>query len=129
MTKDIDLDALQAQAEVARKEADGWDEQAYPGPWQTMREQSDAILSLIARIRELESRAAPESAGAWQPKFEAIAHEQEQLAIKFCTEIATSRPDPVRLIEMAEALYLAERNDPVIGAIRADGKEGEQACG
>jgi chromosome segregation ATPase len=53
---------------------------------------------------------------AWEPKFEAIVHEQEQLAVKFSEEIAGKRgekpslPDPVRLLEMAEALYLAERN-------------------
>lgn len=48
-------------------------------------------------------------------KFEAVVHEQEQLAIKFCEEIAgkkgekPSLPDPIRLLEMAHALYMAER--------------------
>lgn len=42
---------------------------------------------------------------------------QEELAIQFCQEIAGRRgepgslPDPVRLLEMAQALYEAERQD------------------
>lgn len=53
---------------------------------------------------------------SWEPKFDAISHVQEQLAIRFSNEIAgpkgskPSLPDPVRLLEMAEALYLAEKN-------------------
>lgn len=53
MTKE-ELDALQALADTTRKEADKWDDEGYPGPWLTMHEQSDAIDSLVARIRELE---------------------------------------------------------------------------
>lgn len=51
---------------------------------------------------------------AWRPEFDAIAPEQERLAREFCHEIAGPRgkpgtpPDPVRLLEMAQALYLAE---------------------
>lgn len=47
-------------------------------------------------------------------KFDAMSPEQEVLAVQFCAEIAGKRgekgkpPDPVRLLEMAEALYLAE---------------------
>ena len=47
-------------------------------------------------------------------KFDAMVPEQERLAIEFCMEIAgrkgekPSPPDPVRLLEMAEALYRAE---------------------
>jgi hypothetical protein len=57
---------------------------------------------------------APQPVQPWQPSFDAISHEQEQLAIQFSMEIAGPRgkqpslPDPVRLLEMAEALYLAE---------------------
>jgi hypothetical protein len=56
------------------------------------------------------------SAHNWQPQFDAMTPEQESLAIKFCEEIAGRRgqrmspPDPVRLLEMASALYEAERN-------------------
>lgn len=51
----------------------------------------------------------------WEPQFDACCDEQERLALQFCLEIAGERggpgslPDPVRLLEMAEALYLAER--------------------
>jgi len=51
-----------------------------------------------------------------EPTFEALVPEQEDLAVKFCEEIAgkkgekPSLPDPVRLLEMAQALYAAERN-------------------
>ncbi|MDO8415268.1 MAG: hypothetical protein Q7S87_03535 [Agitococcus sp.] len=51
-----------------------------------------------------------------EPKFDATMPRQEQLAIQFCEEIAGLKgakpalPDPVRLLEMAHALYLAERN-------------------
>lgn len=47
-------------------------------------------------------------------KFDAMSPAQEALAVQFCEEIAGPRgqqsrhPDPVRLLEMAEALYLAE---------------------
>lgn len=50
----------------------------------------------------------------WEPKFDAICPDQERLAREFCDEIAGPRglpgspPDPVRLLEMAQALYLAE---------------------
>lgn len=52
---------------------------------------------------------------AWEPSFDAMPLEQEQLAIKFCEEIGarngnSSLLDPVRLLEMAEALYAAERD-------------------
>ena len=49
-----------------------------------------------------------------EPQFDAISVEQERLAVQFCAEIAGSRggkaspPGPVRLLEMAEALYRAE---------------------
>ena len=48
------------------------------------------------------------------PQFDVMVPKQEELAIKFCAEIAGplgkpgSPPDPVRLLEMAEALYKAE---------------------
>lgn len=51
---------------------------------------------------------------AARPAFDAIAPAQEHLAIQFCNEIAGPLgkpgcpPDPVRLLEMAEALYRAE---------------------
>lgn len=58
----------------------------------------------------LDLRAPP----TWEPQFDCMAPGQEELAIQFCAEIAGPRgkpgrnPDPVRLLEMAEALYKAE---------------------
>lgn len=51
---------------------------------------------------------------SWEPSFDAMSRRQEDLARQFCAEIAGlkgergSPPDPVRLLEMAEALYQAE---------------------
>ena len=59
----------------------------------------------------LELRAAP----TWEPQFDCMKPGQEELAQEFCMEIAGKRgqpvspPDPVRLLEMAEALYKSER--------------------
>ena len=53
---------------------------------------------------------------AFVPQFNCDYSQQEDLAIQFCMEIAGrkgekgSLPDPVRLLEMAEALYHAERD-------------------
>jgi hypothetical protein len=58
----------------------------------------------------LDLRAPP----TWEPQFDCMAPGQEELAMEFCLEIAGPRgkpgrsPDPVRLLEMAEALYKAE---------------------
>jgi hypothetical protein len=57
------------------------------------------------------------AAALWEPQFDACGSDQEQMALKFCLEIAGERgekgslPDPVRLLEMAEALYIAERDE------------------
>lgn len=64
----------------------------------------------------LDLRAPP----IWEPEFDAMESAQEALAVQFCIEIAGLRgqkgspPDPVRLLEMAQALYKAEAD-----AIRA----------
>lgn len=58
----------------------------------------------------LDLRAPP----TWEPGFDCMVPGQEELAMEFCLEIAGPRgqpgrnPDPVRLLEMAEALYKAE---------------------
>jgi len=70
------------------------------------------LTEMSRRIEELASNAA--SAPVAQPQFDATSPEQARLAIAFCLEIAGKRgtrgslPDPVRLLEMAEALYRAE---------------------
>lgn len=62
----------------------------------------------------------------WEPEFNAMAPRQEDLAIRFCAEIAGPKgqpgrpPDPVRLLEMAEQLYRAERDYAIeVGDISA----------
>ncbi|MCG3783285.1 ead/Ea22-like family protein [Delftia acidovorans] len=58
----------------------------------------------------LDLRAPP----TWEPQFDCMAPGQEELAMQLCLEIAGPRgkkgspPDPVRLLEMAQALYKAE---------------------
>lgn len=53
----------------------------------------------------------------WRPEFDACCVKQEELAREFCLEIAGKRgqkgaaPDAVRLLEMAQALYEAEREE------------------
>lgn len=56
----------------------------------------------------------------WEPEFNAMAPRQEDLAVRFCAEIAGRQPDPVRLLEMAEELYRAERDYAIeVGDISA----------
>lgn len=70
----------------------------------------DAVAELIRLQAELEARKPL----PWEPQFDFMAPGQEDLAMQFCIEIAGLRgqkgspPDPVRLMEMAEALYKAE---------------------
>lgn len=68
-----------------------------------------------AEVRTL--REALAKGVAWRPEFDAMSPRQEELAFLFCQEIVGHRgeagraPDPVRLLEMAQELYEAERND------------------
>ena len=68
-----------------------------------------------AEVRTL--REALAKGEAWRPEFDAMTQRQEELAFQFCQEIAGRRgeagraPDPVRLLEMAQELYEAERSD------------------
>lgn len=61
----------------------------------------------------LDLRAPP----AWEPQFDVMSPKQEALVREFCAEIAGPTgqpgrpPDPVRLLEIAQALYEAERED------------------
>lgn len=81
----------------------------------------------IAFVDDYTSSGQPVETTPWQPEFDATSLEQEQLVIQFCMEIAGpkgkpgSPPDPVRLLEMAEALYTAERksfcNDAPLGKL------------
>ena len=76
-----------------------------------------------AAVKALDRYARPPGAAAqpveppkWEPQFDAMTPRQEELAFQFCQEIAGRRgeagraPDPVRLLEMAQELYEAERS-------------------
>ena len=58
-----------------------------------------------------------QATAAWQPQFDVMSPKQEVLVQQFCAEIAGPKgepgrpPDPVRLLEMAQALYEAEREE------------------
>ncbi len=64
----------------------------------------------------LDLRAPP----TWEPGFDFMVPGQEELAMQFCLEIAGPRgkkgspPDPVRLLEMAQALYKAEADAQMV---------------
>ena len=80
-----------------------------------MLQAADELERRADRIAELErENEALRKDAQWRPQFDAIEPEQERLAVQFCEEIAGRRgekgrvPDPVRLLEMAEALYKAE---------------------
>lgn len=73
--------------------------------------QAQEAEELSAALRSSIPRAA------WQPQFDVMSPKQEALVQQFCAEIAGPKgkpgrpPDPVRLLEMAEALYQAEREE------------------
>lgn len=75
---------------------------------------AEARAKVQVLTEELESLRAEKT---WQPEFDAMSRQQEALALQFCLEIAGQRgepgalPDPVRLLEMAQALYEAEREE------------------
>lgn len=59
---------------------------------------------------------------AWQPEFDGTSSKQEELVVEFCLEIAGRKggekgrnPDPMRLLEMAQALYEAEKESASCG--------------
>ncbi|WP_311221371.1 MULTISPECIES: phosphotransferase [unclassified Acidovorax] len=83
----------------------------HPIPFQRLAEARAKVQVLTNELAELEALES------WQPRFDVMSPKQEALAIQFCAEIAGrvgeagSPPDPVRLLEMAEALYQAEREE------------------
>lgn len=86
------------------------------GPWFRIGKTSEQACTDAAAAWN--RRAAGEDAAPvavpWQPQFDVMSPRQEDLVRQFCAEIAGPRgqpgspPDPVRLLEMAQALYLAE---------------------
>jgi hypothetical protein len=119
------LSAAELRLEESGEDDDGTVADARDNVWGATR----SLRSGIYEFRKRRDRAAlggaatPAPAVMWEPQFDAISHEQEQLVLKFCAEIAGPRgqkgspPDPVRLLEMAEALYLAERKDAAPAAV------------
>lgn len=81
--------------------------------------QHQAVLFQVLTAELAQTRAELTAAKieGWRPEFDAMSPQQEELAMQFCQEIAGARgqpgnpPDPVRLLEMAQALYEAERAD------------------
>lgn len=70
----------------------------------------------IDGIKTDPAQQEPDASKQWEPEFDAICPEQEALAKQFCEDIAQTHGglmDPVRLLEMAEALYCAERDESI----------------
>ena len=89
---------------------------AIPGAFQANPD-VPAPMTVFFTEAQLDDFAAFTRADAWWPRFDAMTQKQEALAWQFCQEIAGKRggkgcaPDSVRLLEMAQALYQAERDD------------------
>lgn len=89
----------------------------YPIPYEKLAEARAKVHVLTAELVQAREELAALKVEGWRPEFDAMSARQEELAIQFCQEIAGPRgepgspPDPVRLLEMAQALYEAERDD------------------
>lgn len=86
-----------------------------------MQEFTQAVLQLVAVQAPVVIQESGKSPPSWEPKFDCMSAKQEELVNRFCAEIAGPRgkpgrpPDPVALLEMAQALYEAERDDSLQG--------------
>jgi hypothetical protein len=84
-------------------------------PYEKLAEARAKVQVLTAALAQAREEPAAAKAEGWRPEFDAMSPRQEELAIQFCQEIAGRRgesgspPDPVRLLEMAQALYEAEQ--------------------
>lgn len=89
----------------------------YPIPYEKLAEARAKVRALTAELAQAREEIAALKVEGWRPAFDVMSPRQEELAIQFCQEIAGPRgepgspPDPVRLLEMAQALYEAERDD------------------
>lgn len=85
-------------------------------PYERLAESRAKVQVLSAELAQARDELSTLTIEGWRPKFDALCPQQEELAIQFCREIAGRRdetgrlPDPVRLLEMAQALYMAERD-------------------
>lgn len=85
-------------------------------PFDRLAEARAKVKALTAEIALAREEMDTLKVEGWQPAFDVMSPRQEELVIQFCQEIAGrkgepgSPPDPVRLLEMAQALYEAERD-------------------
>ncbi len=85
--------------------------------YEQLAEARAKVQVLTAELAQAREELAAAKVEGWLPAFDVMSTRQEELAIQFCQEIAGRRgepgspPDPVRLLEMAQALYVAERQD------------------
>lgn len=83
--------------------------------YEKLAEARAQVRVLTAELKQAREELSAAKVEGWRPEFDVISQRQEELVIQFCQEIAGthdkpgSPPDPVRLLEMAEALYEAER--------------------
>lgn len=89
----------------------------YPIPYDKLAEARAKVQVLTAELTQAREEADALKVAGWRPAFDVMSPRQEELVIQFCQEIAGRKgepgrlPDPVRLLEMAQALYEAERSD------------------
>lgn len=89
----------------------------HPIPYERLAEARAKIQVLTAELAQTRAELTAAKIEGWRPEFDVMSPQQEELAMQFCQEIAGARgqpgnpPDPVRLLEMAQALYEAERAD------------------
>jgi len=83
--------------------------------YEQLAEARAKVQVLTAELAQAREELAAAKVEGWLPAFDVMSTRQEELAIQFCQEIAGRRgepgspPDPVRLLEMAQALYEVER--------------------
>ena len=121
----ITEDRAEAAVRYARDSGAGWNTQGVRVAAELGARQAIAYLLQMTDLHD------PALAGrpliSWEPEFDAMALEQEHLVLDFCEEIAGRRgepgspPDPVRLLEMAQALYRAERDFVLVKGGEIDG--------
>ena len=107
----------------------------YPIPYEKLAESRAKVQVLTDELAKAREELTAARVEGWRPSFDATSPRQEELAIQFCQEIAGRRgevgrpPEPVRLLEMAEALYEAERDTFCTSDIAQARKKAGRASG
>lgn len=89
----------------------------YTIPYDKLAESRSKVKILSDELALAQQKIQALNAEGWRPSFDGMSPSQEELLLDFCTEIGDEFGqnfggfDPVRLLEMAEALYEAERTD------------------